>query len=120
MRVNSELERTKNELQKKFSETAQYETMRKVLVTKNEQIKDLRKRLKLYVYQHLSIHLIIIALSFIHLSIYLSIYVSIYLSQSFHHPFIIFINYFYLQGTRNRSSYTADLIWLTATKIIII
>lgn len=36
------------ELERKFSQTAAYATMKKILTTKNEQIKDLRKKLQSY------------------------------------------------------------------------
>ena len=38
------------ELDKKFSETAQYKNLKKMLETKNVQIKDLRARLKRFVF----------------------------------------------------------------------
>lgn len=36
------------ELERKFSQTAAYATMKKILTTKNEQIKELRKKLQSY------------------------------------------------------------------------
>lgn len=44
--VSSELERTKAELDKKFKDTAQFQTMKKMLETKNKQISELREKLK--------------------------------------------------------------------------
>lgn len=48
LRLQDELERTQEELTKKFSETAQYKNMKQMLQNKNEQIKELRSRLKKY------------------------------------------------------------------------
>ena len=44
--MSSELERTKAELEKKFKDTSQYHTMKKLLETKNKQIAELREKLK--------------------------------------------------------------------------
>lgn len=44
--VSGELERTKVELEKKFKDTAQFHTMKKLLDTKNKQISELRDKLK--------------------------------------------------------------------------
>eukprot|EP00118_Oscarella_pearsei_P000861 m.5985 g.5985 ORF g.5985 m.5985 type:complete len:303 (+) comp14637_c0_seq2:355-1263(+) len=44
--VNAKLEETEKELQKKFAETAQFTNLKKMLTKKNEQLKDLRTRLK--------------------------------------------------------------------------
>ncbi|KXJ06774.1 leucine zipper transcription factor-like protein 1 [Exaiptasia diaphana] len=48
LRLQAELEDTQQELTKKFNETSQYKNMKQMLTTKNEQIKDLRSRLRKY------------------------------------------------------------------------
>lgn len=48
LKVTAELEKTKHELEEKFSATAQYQNMRKMLSSKNDLIKDLRAKLKKY------------------------------------------------------------------------
>ncbi|EDV27642.1 uncharacterized protein TRIADDRAFT_53552 [Trichoplax adhaerens] len=44
--LQAELEQTKSELEKKFGETSQYNNMKKMLTNKNNQIKELRSRLR--------------------------------------------------------------------------
>ena len=44
--MRAELESVRVELQKKFSDTAQYGNMRKMLTSKNDQIKELRTQLR--------------------------------------------------------------------------
>ncbi|KAJ1520926.1 hypothetical protein ONE63_004004 [Megalurothrips usitatus] len=46
--VQAQLQLAEQELERKFSQTAAYATMKKILSNKNEQIKDLRKRLQSY------------------------------------------------------------------------
>ena len=46
LRVKGELERTKAELDRKFKDTSQFNTMKKLLETKNKQIAELREQLK--------------------------------------------------------------------------
>jgi leucine zipper transcription factor-like protein 1 len=48
LKTKAELEAVKADLDRKFSETAQYANMRKMLLTKNDQIKELRSQLKKY------------------------------------------------------------------------
>lgn len=48
LRVTSELDQTKQELDKKFGDTAQYNNLRTMLSSKNAQIKELREKLKKY------------------------------------------------------------------------
>ena len=46
LEARAEVEKVTAELDKKFSDTAQYANMRKILTTKNDQIKELRTQLK--------------------------------------------------------------------------
>ena len=46
LQVTGELERTKEELDKRFKDTAQFQTMKKLLETKNKQIQELRAKQK--------------------------------------------------------------------------
>ncbi|XP_034234689.1 leucine zipper transcription factor-like protein 1 isoform X2 [Thrips palmi] len=48
LQVQSQLQLAEQELERKFSQTAAYATMKKILTTKNEQIKELRKKLQSY------------------------------------------------------------------------
>jgi leucine zipper transcription factor-like protein 1 len=48
LKVNAELETVKSEMDKKFNETSQFVNMKKMLSSKNDQIKQLRDRLKRY------------------------------------------------------------------------
>ncbi|EDO45778.1 predicted protein, partial [Nematostella vectensis] len=46
LRLREELEQAQQELTKKFNETSQYKNMKQMLTSKNDQIKDLRSRLR--------------------------------------------------------------------------
>jgi leucine zipper transcription factor-like protein 1 len=46
LKTKAELEAVRADLDRKFSETAQYANMRKMLSTKNDQIKELRSQLR--------------------------------------------------------------------------
>ena len=46
LRVKGELERTKAELDRKFKDTSQFNTLKKLLESKNKQIAELREQLK--------------------------------------------------------------------------
>jgi len=48
LRLQHELEESRKELTKKFNETTQYKNMKQMLTSKNEQLKDLRGRLRRY------------------------------------------------------------------------
>uniref|UniRef100_A0A8C1Y0G3 Leucine zipper transcription factor-like protein 1 n=2 Tax=Cyprinus carpio TaxID=7962 RepID=A0A8C1Y0G3_CYPCA len=48
LRVQEQLSLAEKELEKKFQQTASYRNMKEILTKKNEQIKDLRKRLQRY------------------------------------------------------------------------
>ncbi|XP_016367390.1 leucine zipper transcription factor-like protein 1 [Sinocyclocheilus rhinocerous] len=48
LRVQEQLSLAEKELEKKFQQTAAYRNMKEILTKKNEQIKDLRKRLQRY------------------------------------------------------------------------
>jgi leucine zipper transcription factor-like protein 1 len=48
LKTKAELEAVRADLDRKFSETAQYANMRKMLSTKNDQIKELRSQLRKY------------------------------------------------------------------------
>ncbi|XP_032218261.2 leucine zipper transcription factor-like protein 1 isoform X2 [Nematostella vectensis] len=48
LRLREELEQAQQELTKKFNETSQYKNMKQMLTSKNDQIKDLRSRLRKY------------------------------------------------------------------------
>jgi leucine zipper transcription factor-like protein 1 len=45
MRITKELERTKHDLEQKFSDSAQYQNMKMMLSSKNEQLRELRGKL---------------------------------------------------------------------------
>ena len=46
LQTRAELERMRAELEKRFSDTAQYANLRKMLASKNDQIRELRAQLK--------------------------------------------------------------------------
>ncbi|XP_031562380.1 leucine zipper transcription factor-like protein 1 [Actinia tenebrosa] len=48
LRLQAELEQAQQELTKKFNETSQYKNMKQMLTSKNDQIKELRNRLRKY------------------------------------------------------------------------
>lgn len=48
LRVQEQLSMAEKELEKKFQQTAAYRNMKEILTKKNDQIKDLRKRLAKY------------------------------------------------------------------------
>ncbi|XP_014678538.1 PREDICTED: leucine zipper transcription factor-like protein 1 [Priapulus caudatus] len=48
LEVQEQLEMAEKELERKFSKTAAYASMKKILAKKNEQVKDLRKALSKY------------------------------------------------------------------------
>ncbi|KAK2564839.1 Leucine zipper transcription factor-like protein 1 [Acropora cervicornis] len=49
LKLQHDLEEAEKDLAKKFNETSQYRNMKQMLASKNEQIKDLRSRLRKYV-----------------------------------------------------------------------
>lgn len=48
LRVQEQLSLAEKELEKKFQQTAAYRNMKEILTKKNEQIKEIRKRLQRY------------------------------------------------------------------------
>lgn len=48
LEIKQQLEASEKELEKKFSQTAAYQNMKKMLVKKNDQIKQLRQRIGKY------------------------------------------------------------------------
>ena len=48
LRLRAELKSVNNELDKKLQETSQFQNLKKILGTKNEQLKDLRTRIAKY------------------------------------------------------------------------
>lgn len=51
-RVQKQLSMAEKELEKKFQQTAAYQNMKGILTRKNDQIKDLRRRLAKYKPEH--------------------------------------------------------------------
>ncbi|XP_068741758.1 leucine zipper transcription factor-like protein 1 isoform X4 [Montipora capricornis] len=48
LKLQHDLEEAEKDLAKKFNETTQYRNMKQMLTSKNEQLKDLRSRLRKY------------------------------------------------------------------------
>ena len=48
LKLRAELEKVKNEMEKKLQDTSQFQNLKKMLGTKNEQLRDLRTRISKY------------------------------------------------------------------------